>query len=71
MVFQKDDKYMELMQFSDRFPEEPVPHFKRNAVRVLIYEFHETGSVKDADRSGKPRKLTEDKLLDISDSDNT
>jgi hypothetical protein len=38
-------------QFADKFLETPVPH--RNAVRRLTEKFRETGSVLDAERSGK------------------
>jgi hypothetical protein len=37
-------------------------------VRALIEKFHETGSVCDIKRSGRPTVLTEDKLLNVSDS---
>jgi transposase len=50
-------------QFAEKLPETPVPH--RNAVRRLIEKFRETGSVLDAERSGRPSKLNE-KLMDIS-----
>jgi transposase len=53
-------------QFAEKFPETPKPH--RNAVRRLIEKFRETGSVLDAERSGKPFKLNDKKLMDISDS---
>jgi transposase len=52
-------------QFSEKFPETPVPH--RSAVRRLE-KFRETGSVLDAERSGTPFKLHDKKLMDISDS---
>ncbi|XP_076330740.1 uncharacterized protein LOC143236352 [Tachypleus tridentatus] len=44
----------------------PVPH--RNAVRNLVDEFWEIGSVDDVKRCGRPAKPSEEKLLDISDS---
>jgi transposase len=53
-------------QFADKYPETPVPH--RNAVRRLIEKFCETGSVLDAERSGRPSKLNYKKLMDFSDS---
>jgi hypothetical protein len=53
-------------QFAEKFPETPVPH--RNAVRRLIEKFRETGSVLDAERSGRPSKLNGKKLMDISHS---
>ena len=52
-------------RFAEKFPDKPVPH--RNAVRNLGDKFQETGSVHDAERCGKPTKLLEEKLLDISD----
>jgi transposase len=39
-----------------------------NAVRRLTEKFHETGSVLDAERSGRPSKLNDKQLMDISDS---
>lgn len=67
-VFREGDKYSDLVKrkFSEKFPGTIVPH--RNAVRTLIEKFQATGSVEDAERSGRPRKLNEQKLLDISDS---
>jgi transposase len=53
-------------QFAEKFSETPVPH--RNAVRRLIEKFRETGSVLGAKRSGRPSKLNDKKLRDISDS---
>jgi len=53
-------------QFAEEFPEAPVPH--RDAVRRLTEKFRETGSVSDAERSGRPSKLNGEKLMDISDS---
>jgi hypothetical protein len=46
------------------FPETPVPH--RNAFRILIQKFRETGSVLEAELSGRPSKLNDKKLMDIS-----
>lgn len=67
-VFREGDKYSDLVKrkFSEKFPDSIIPH--RNAVRTLIEKFRATGSVEDAERSGRPRKLDEQKLLDISDS---
>jgi transposase len=67
-VFREDNRYNDLVQeqFAEEFPETPVPH--RNAVRRLIEKFRETGSVLDAKRSGRPSKLNDKKLMDISDS---
>jgi hypothetical protein len=53
-------------QLSKKFPETTVSN--RHTVRALIEKFHETGSVCDIKRSGRPSALTEDKLLTISDS---
>jgi hypothetical protein len=52
--------------FSKKFLETTVPN--RHTVRALIKKFHETGSVCDIKRSGRPSVLTEDKLLNIGDS---
>jgi transposase len=53
-------------QFPEKFPETSAPH--RNAVRRLIEKFRETGSVLDAEISGRPSELNDKKLVDISDS---
>ena len=53
-------------QFAEKFSDKPVPH--SNAVRNLVDEFRETGSVYGAKCCGRPAKLLEKKLLDISDS---
>jgi transposase len=53
-------------QFAENFPETPAHH--RIAVRRLIEKFCETGSVLDAERSGRPSKLNDKKLMDISDT---
>lgn len=67
-VFRKGDRYTDVVRerFAEKFPNTPAPH--RNAVRNIIDKFHETGSVVDAKRCGRPTKLSEEKLLDISDS---
>jgi transposase len=67
-VFRESNRYTDLVQeeFAEKFPETPVPH--RSAVCRLIEKFHETGSVLDAERSGRPSKLNDTKLIDISDS---
>jgi hypothetical protein len=44
----------------------PVPH--RITFRRLIEKLRETGSVLEAERSGRPSKLNDKKLMDISDS---
>jgi transposase len=66
-IFREDNRYADLVQeqFAEKFPETRVPH--RNAVRRLIEKFRETGSVLDAERSGRPSELNDKKLLDISD----
>jgi hypothetical protein len=53
-VFREGNRYTDLVeeQFAEKFPETPVPH--RNAFRRLIEKFRETGSVLDAERSGRP-----------------
>jgi hypothetical protein len=67
-VFREDFRYTDLVQkqFAEKFSETPVPH--RNAVRRLNEKFRETGSVLDAERSGRASKLNDKKLMDISDS---
>jgi hypothetical protein len=64
-IFQKGSRYTDLVQeqFAEKFPETPVPH--RSAVRRLIEKFHETGSVLDAEQTGRPSKLNDKKLMDI------
>jgi transposase len=66
-VFQEGNRYTDLVQeqFVENFPETPVPH--RNAFRRLTEKFRETGSVLDAERSGRPSKLNDKELMDISD----
>jgi transposase len=65
-VFREGNRYTDLVreQSAEIFPETPVPH--RSAVRRLIEKFRETGSVLDAERSGRPSKLNDNKL-DIPD----
>jgi len=53
-------------KFAEKIPETPIPH--RNAVRRLIAKFRQTGSVLDAERSGRPSEFKGEKLMDISDS---
>jgi transposase len=67
-VFREGNRYTDLVkeQFAEKFPETPVPHL--NAVRRLTEKFCETGSVLDAERSGRPSTLNDKKLMDISDS---
>jgi transposase len=67
-VFREGNRYADLVQeqFADKFPETPVPH--RNAVRRLTEKFRETGSVLVAERSGRPPKLNDKKLMDIPNS---
>jgi transposase len=67
-VFREGNRYTYLVQeqISEKFPETLVPH--RNAVRRLIEKFRETCSVLGAERSGRPSKLNDKKLVDISES---
>jgi transposase len=67
-VFREGNRYTDLVQeqFAEKFPETSVPY--RNAVRRLVEKFRETGSVLDAERSGRPSKFNDKKLMDISDS---
>jgi hypothetical protein len=53
-VFLEGSIYTDLVQeqFPEKFPETPVSY--RNAFRRLVEKFHETGSVLDAERSGRP-----------------
>ena len=62
-VFREGNRYTDLVQeqFAEKCPETPVPH--RNAVRRLIEKFRETGSVLDDERSGRPSKLNDKKLM--------
>jgi phosphoenolpyruvate carboxylase len=52
-------------QFAENSQKHPVPY--RNAVRRLTERLLETGSVLDAERNGRPFKLKDKKLMDISD----
>jgi transposase len=67
-VFREGNRYAELVQeqFDEKIPETHEPD--RNAVRRLTEKFRETGSVLDAERCGRPSKLNDKKLMDISDS---
>ncbi|XP_076319811.1 uncharacterized protein LOC143230330 [Tachypleus tridentatus] len=67
-VFREAGRHIDVVRqrFAEKFPDTPVPH--RNAVRNLVDKFWETGSVNDAKRCGRSAKLSEEKLLDISDS---
>jgi transposase len=62
-VIREGNRYTDLVQekFAEKFPETPVPN--RNAVRRLIEKFRETGSVFDAERSERPSKLNDKKLV--------
>jgi transposase len=66
-VFREGNRYTDLVQeqFAENFPETPVPH--RSAIRSRIEKFHETGSVLDAERSGRTYKLNDKKGVDISE----
>jgi transposase len=65
-VFREGNRYTDLVQeqFAEKFPETDVSH--RSAVRRIIEKFRETGSVLDTERSGRPSKLNDKKLTDIS-----
>jgi transposase len=67
-VVRKGNRYTDLVQeqFAEKFTETPVSY--RTGVRRLAEKFHETGSVFDANRIGRPSKLSDKKLMDISDS---
>jgi transposase len=67
-VFREGNRYAELVQeqFAEKFPDTSVPH--RNAFRRLVQKFRETGLLLDAERSERPSKLDDKKLMDISDS---
>jgi hypothetical protein len=53
-VFREGNRYIDLVQeqFVEKFPETPVPY--RGAFRRLTEKFRETGSMLDAERSGRP-----------------
>ena len=53
-------------RFKAAFPNSDVPH--RNSVRSLIAKFRETGSVRDACRSGRDPILTDEKINNISEA---
>jgi transposase len=67
-VFREGNRYTDLVQerFLEKFPETFVLHL--NAFRRRLEKFRETGLVLDAERSGRPSKLHDKKLLDIYDS---
>ena len=67
-VFRKGGRYTDVVRqrFAEKFPDKPVPHC--NAVRNLVNKFPETESVDNAERCGRPAKLSEEKLLEISES---
>jgi transposase len=67
-IFREGNRYADLVQkqFAEKLPETPAP--RRNAFCRLIEKFRKTGSVLDAERSGRPSKLNDKKLMDISDS---
>jgi transposase len=66
--FREGTRYTDLVQeqFAEKFPETPVPH--HSAVGRLIEKSRETGSVLEAEKRGRPSKLNDKKLMDISDS---
>jgi len=65
-VFRAGDKYTQLVKqlFMEKFPDTNVPH--RDTVRDLIDKFRRTGSVADEERSGRPSRLSEEKIAEIS-----
>jgi transposase len=65
-VFRESNRYTDLVQeqFAKKFPETHLSH--RNAVRRLIEKFRDTGSVLNAERSGRPSKLNGEMLMDVS-----
>jgi predicted amidohydrolase len=65
-VFREGNRYTDLVQeqFAEKFPETPVP--RRNAVRRLIEKCRETGSMLDAERSGRPSKLNDKKRIKLN-----
>jgi transposase len=67
-VFREGSRNTDLVQeqFSEKLPETHVPY--RNAVCRLTEKVRETGSVLDAEQSGRPSKLNDNKFMDISDS---
>jgi hypothetical protein len=67
-VFREGNRYIGVVQeqFAEKYPETHEP--QRTAVCRLIEKFRVTFSVLDAERSGKPSKLNDKKLMDISDS---
>jgi transposase len=65
-VFGEGNRYTDLVQqFAKNSQKHPVPY--RNAVRRFTEKFRKTGSVLDAERSGRPSELNEKKLMDIYD----
>ena len=66
-VFRDGDKYSAYVQerFKEQFPHTKMPH--RDSIRDLINKFRRTGSVKDETRSGRPKRLDEEKMEEISD----
>jgi transposase len=63
-VFREVNRYTDLVQeqSAEKFPETLVTH--RNVVCRLIEKFRETGSVLDAELSGRPSKLNDKKLIE-------
>jgi hypothetical protein len=51
------------MKFRDTFPDSPVPN--KSTISRLVNRFHDTGSVQDRNRSGRPSVLSDDSLDDI------
>jgi hypothetical protein len=67
-VFREGKRYTDSVQeqFAEKFRETPVPH--RDAFRSLTEKFCGTGSVLDAEQSGRPSTLNDKKLIEISES---
>ena len=65
-IFKNSGEYSQNVQqaFIHKFPTGPVPH--RNTVRRLIRKFRDTGSLADASRPGRPKVLTEEKVIEIA-----
>jgi hypothetical protein len=66
-VFRCGGEYTEEVKqkFAEMFSESHEPH--HNTLRQFIDAFMETGPIADAQRSGRPRVLTENKVLGTSD----
>ena len=67
-VFRATGEYTEAVkqEFLEKFPTTELPH--RNAVRILISKFRESGSVHDASLLVQPTIFTEEKVNTISEA---